>query len=158
VPVRAALRPNPPRLPLAHPYGFTRRARASRHSSSKSFKRSLGGVEAVAQIVYEIIAQTVGWHTPLDPAATESWVLLSLRHFEHTCIMPPSQVLKGLTLARERGYIVRRPAGRAYEYALHWHDEAAHTPQDGDSVSDPLLSRSLYIDTSENDDMETDTH
>ncbi len=97
-------------------------------------------------------------HTPLDPAATESWVLLSLRHFEHTCIMPPSQVLKGLTLARERGYIVRRPAGRAYEYALHWRDEAAHTPQDGDSASDPLLSGALYIDTSENDDMETDTH
>jgi hypothetical protein len=72
--------------------------------------------------------------------------------------MPPSQVLKGLILARERGYIVRRPAGRAYEYALHWRDESAHTPQGVDSVSDVLLSESLDIDTSENDGMEIDTH
>ena len=132
--------------------GFTRPRAGQPSPLFQEFQALLGWEsKAVAQIVYEIIAQTVGWHTPLDPAATESWVLLSLRHFEHICIIPPSQVLKGLTLARERGYIVRRPAGRAYEYALHWRDESAHTPQRVDSVSDVLLSESLDIDTSEND-------
>src|SRR5262249_30161860 len=131
---------------------FTRPRAGQPSQLFQEFQALLGWEsKAVAQIVYEIIAQTVGWHTPLNPAATESWVLLSLRHFEHTCIMPPSQVLKGLTLARERGYIVRRPAGRAYEYALHWRTEAAHAPQGERSGSDALLSESLYIEASENE-------
>jgi hypothetical protein len=137
--------------------GFTRPRAGQASQLFQEFQALLGWEsKAVAQIVYEIIAQTVGWHTPLNPAATESWVLLSLRHFEHTCIMPPSQVLKGLTLARERGYIVRRPAGRAYEYALHWCDETANIPPAEVSGSDALLSGRLCIDALENDALKTD--
>jgi hypothetical protein len=79
--------------------------------------------KAVAQVVYEIIDQTVGWEDPGGRGGRREWVRLSLRHFMLACAMSLSQAQNGLKTALNKGYIVRRPYMGEYEYAVKWREE-----------------------------------
>jgi hypothetical protein len=115
------LMPPPPALPAE---GFTHPTPRQPFRLAQEFKAILAQeTKAVTQIVYEIIDQTVGWGVPTPSTPQRDWAPLSLRHFAHACAMSISQVQKGIKLASEQGYIVRRPLGREFEYALRWREE-----------------------------------
>jgi hypothetical protein len=110
-------------LPLG---GFTHPENGHYLMMPKEFKAILAlETKAVAQVVYEVIDQTIGWEDPSGRGGRREWVRLSLRHFMHACSMSLSQVQKGLKTALNSGYIVRRPRQGEYEYSIRWREEEA---------------------------------
>jgi hypothetical protein len=83
--------------------------------------------KAVAQIVLEVLRQTVGW---VDPSGDRDergnrkrrlWVKLGHKHFEFIC-GSSSQAHTGLKKALNEGYIVRRPCQGGFEYTIKWRE------------------------------------
>lgn len=81
--------------------------------------------KAVAQIVLEILRQTVGW---VDPSGERDergnrrrreWVRLGHKHFEFIC-GSSSQAHTGLKKALQEGYILRQPCKGSFEYSVKW--------------------------------------
>ena len=105
-------------------YGFIHPANGHFTTVPKQFKAILAlEKKAIAQVVYEIIEQTVGWEDPKGLHGRREWAKLSLRHFQRECAMSLSQVQSGLKEALNRGYIRRRGRMGEYEYAIRWADE-----------------------------------
>jgi hypothetical protein len=116
-------------LQLLLPHGgFTHPENGYYLMMPKEFKAILAlEKKAVAQVVYEIIEQTIGWEHPHGRGGRREWVKLSLRHFQNTNGMSLSQVQQGLKTALNRGYILRRTVMGEYEYSLHWREEKSTT-------------------------------
>jgi len=75
--------------------------------------------KAVAQVVYHIICETIGWVDPHGRGGRREWVQLGLRDFEVIC-GSKSQGVAGAKAAIQKGYIIRRPYKNSYEYSLKW--------------------------------------
>ena len=88
--------------------------------------------KAVAQIVLEILRQTVGWVDAsggLDANGhrkRREWARLGHKHFEFIC-GSSSQAHTGLKKALQEGYIVRRPYHGGFEYSVKWREPDPHT-------------------------------
>jgi hypothetical protein len=125
---RRAVRPTL-ELPLE---GFTHPRDGQASKIAQEFKAVLAREsKAVAQVVYEVIDQTVGWNAVSGYEGQQEWVPLSLQHFVHACEMSISQVQKGVKTALSHGYIIRRPLrspSEGYEYAIRWRTEAPANP------------------------------
>jgi len=89
--------------------------------------------KAVAQIVLEILRQTVGW---VDPSGDRDergkrkrrlWVKLGHKHFEFIC-GSSSQAHTGLKKALKEGYILRRPCHGGFEYSVKWRNPHSFMP------------------------------
>ena len=83
--------------------------------------------KAVAQIVLEVLRQTVGW---VDPSGDRDnrgnrkrrlWAKLGHKHFEFIC-GSSSQAHTGLKKALNEGYILRRPYKGGFEYSVKWRE------------------------------------
>ncbi len=83
--------------------------------------------KAVAQIVLEVLRQTVGW---VDPSGDQDergnrkrrlWAKLGHKHFEFIC-GSSSQAHTGLKKALNEGYILRRPCHGGFEYSVKWRE------------------------------------
>ena len=104
-------------------HGFIHPANGHYLTVPKQFKAILAlEKKAIAQVVYEIIEQTVGWEDPRGLHGRREWAKLSLKHFQRECAMSLSQVQAGLKEALNRGYIRRRGRLGEYEYAIRWMD------------------------------------
>jgi hypothetical protein len=76
---------------------------------------------AVAQVIWEIMQQTIGWDTGREPGGRREWAPLSVRHFERARILSRSQAERGFKQALGKRYIERRKGGaNRYEYRLRW--------------------------------------
>ncbi len=105
--------------------GFTHPENGHFLMMPKEFKAILSlEKKAVAQVVYEIIDQTIGWEDPEGRGGRREWAKLSLRHFIIACGMSMSQVQRGLKAALNNGYIIRRPAQGEYDYSIKWRDQS----------------------------------
>lgn len=76
--------------------------------------------KAVAQVVLEIMQQTLGFYDPSSPTERREWAKLSARHFVRRCGMSHSQAKTGLKTALNLGYILRRPCANGFEYAIRF--------------------------------------
>jgi len=83
--------------------------------------------KAVAQIVLEVLRQTVGW---VDSSGDQDergnrkrrlWAKLGHKHFEFIC-GSSSQAHTGLKKALNEGYILRRPCHGGFEYSVKWRE------------------------------------
>jgi hypothetical protein len=90
--------------------------------------------KAVAQVVLEVLRQTVGW---VDPSGEKDahgrrkrrlWARLGHKHFEFIC-GSTSQAHIGLKRSLQEGYIIRRPCRGGFEYSVKWHT-GERTPSD----------------------------
>ena len=83
--------------------------------------------KAVAQIVLEVLRQTVGWVDPsgdIDERGNRKrrlWAKLGHKHFEFIC-GSSSQAHTGLKKALNEGYILRRPCKGGFEYSVKWRE------------------------------------
>src|SRR6266568_1763411 len=83
--------------------------------------------KAVAQIVLEILRQTVGWvdaSGDTDERGNRKrrlWAKLGHKHFEFIC-GSSSQAHTGLKKALNEGYILRRPCHGGFEYSVKWRE------------------------------------
>jgi hypothetical protein len=83
--------------------------------------------KAVAQIVLEVLRQTVGWVDPsgdIDERGNRKrrlWAKLGHKHFEFIC-GSSSQAHTGLKKALNEGYILRRPCTGGFEYSVKWRE------------------------------------
>ena len=93
--------------------------------------------KAVAQIVLEILRQTIGW---IDPSHEKDergrykrrqWVRLGHKHFEFIC-GSASQAYTGLKKALQEGYITRRPCKDGFEYSIKWREPRPRTSEEED--------------------------
>jgi len=79
--------------------------------------------KAVAQVVLEILRQTIGAvvYTQDGHTLRKEWAMISQRHFARAGLMTSKAALRGIQGALEKGYILRRKVGaRRYEYAIRW--------------------------------------
>ena len=85
--------------------------------------------KAVAQVVLEVLRQTVGWVDPsgetddLGRRKRRLWARLGHKHFEMIC-GSSSQAHAGLKRALQEGYILRRPCKGGFEYSVKWRDDS----------------------------------
>jgi hypothetical protein len=83
--------------------------------------------KAVAQIVLEVLRQTVGRVDPsgdIDERGNRKrrlWAKLGHKHFEFIC-GSSSQAHTGLKKALNEGYILRRPCTGSFEYSVKWRE------------------------------------
>jgi hypothetical protein len=83
--------------------------------------------KAVAQIVLEVLRQTVGWVDPsgdIDERGNRKrrlWAKLGHKHFEFIC-GSSSQAYTGLKKALNEGYVLRRPCTGGFEYSVKWRE------------------------------------
>jgi hypothetical protein len=81
--------------------------------------------KAVAQVVLEVLRQTVGWVDPSGEKDAQGrrkrrlWARLGHKHFEFIC-GSTSQAHIGLKRALQEGYIIRRPCPSGFEYSVKW--------------------------------------
>jgi hypothetical protein len=84
--------------------------------------------KAVAQVVLEVLRQTIGWVDPSGETDTQGrrkrrvWARLGHKHFEFIC-GSASQAYVGLKRALQEGYLVRRPCRDGFEYSVKWREE-----------------------------------
>jgi hypothetical protein len=79
--------------------------------------------KAVAQVVLEVLRQTIGTIVYLPDGRTshKEWALLSVRHFLRAGITSRSQAEMGIKQALKQRYILRREVGKyRFEYAARW--------------------------------------
>jgi hypothetical protein len=77
--------------------------------------------KAIAQVVYYVICETIGWVDPHGRSGRREWVQLGHRAFELIC-GSKSQGATGVKTALQKGYIVRRPCKNGYEYSIRWRE------------------------------------
>jgi hypothetical protein len=93
--------------------------------------------KAVAQVVLEVLRQTVGWVDPsgetddLGRRKRRLWARLGHKHFEMIC-GSASQAYTGLKRALQEGYILRRPCKGGFEYSVKWRDDSGPASQSED--------------------------
>jgi len=76
--------------------------------------------KAVAQVVLEILRQTIG-RVGDGQAGRQEWATISYRHFARAGLMSRSQTEFGITEALKKRYIQRRQLGaRRFEYYIRW--------------------------------------
>jgi hypothetical protein len=74
----------------------------------------------VAQVIYEVLKQTVGYAGDGEHGRRE-WVALSLRHFERRGLLGRDAAKSALDYAVKHSYLERRPHGRqGWEYKVHY--------------------------------------
>jgi hypothetical protein len=103
-------------------FGFTHPNHGHYLMAPKEFQAILAReTNAVAQVIWEIMQQTIGWDTGRETGGRREWAPLSVRHFERARILSRSQAEKGFKQALEKHYIERRKRGaNRYEYRLRW--------------------------------------
>jgi hypothetical protein len=103
-------------------FGFTHPNHGHFLMVPKEFQAILAReTNAVAQVIWEIMQQTIGWDTGRETGGRREWAPLSVRHFERARILSRSQAEKGFKQALEKHYIERRKRGaNRYEYRLRW--------------------------------------
>jgi hypothetical protein len=85
--------------------------------------------KAVAQVVLEVLRQTVGWVDPsgetddMGRRKRRLWARLGHKHFEMIC-GSASQAHTGLKRALQEGYLLRRPCKGGFEYSVKWRDDS----------------------------------
>ena len=110
------------------PDGGDHRVRRARAAALLGlFPREFGAIltletKAVAQVVYHIICETIGWIDPNGRGGRREWVQLGLRDFELIC-GSKSQGAVGAKTALQKGYILRRPYKNGFEYSLRWKEQ-----------------------------------
>jgi len=76
--------------------------------------------KAVAQVVLEILRQTIGREGD-GQGRRQEWATISYRHFARAGLMTSKAAQRGIQGALEKRYILRRKVGeRRYEYAIRW--------------------------------------
>jgi hypothetical protein len=102
-------------------YGFTHPRDSFFLMLPKEFDAILAlETKAVAQVVLEVMRETIGWYDPQGYGERREWAPLSYNHFVRKGIMAHGAAQRGMARALKRGYILRRRCGRGYEYALKW--------------------------------------
>jgi len=114
--------PNEPTLYSVQRFGFTHPSTGRFLMAPQEFQAILAlEKKAVADVIWELMKQTIGWADGRDPGGRREWARLSVRHFEREKIASRSQAEAGIKRALDKGYIERRRSGaRGYEYRLHW--------------------------------------
>ena len=88
--------------------------------------------KAVAQVVLEVMRQTIGWVDPSGDINEQGkrkrrvWAKLGHKHFEFIC-GSSSQAYTGLKKALQEGYIIRRSCMGGYEYSAKWRESHRRT-------------------------------
>src|SRR5262245_21578030 len=83
--------------------------------------------KAVANVVLEVMLQTIGWETGREPGGRREWIELTVRHFVGTRLLSRSQTERGIKRALAKGYIQRRQIRkRRFEYAIRWSSSNEH--------------------------------
>jgi hypothetical protein len=101
-------------------FGFTHPKDGSWLMAPLEFEAILAlETKAVAQVVWEVMRQTIGRQDEVTGGRRE-WVQLSSRHFERRGIMSRGAARRGLEQAVQHGYLRQRRRGRSFEYALKW--------------------------------------
>ncbi|ETX03518.1 MAG: hypothetical protein ETSY1_46950 (plasmid) [Candidatus Entotheonella factor] len=84
--------------------------------------------KACCQILFRIMRETIGQADVTKPKdefgrhPRREWAVISHQSFSAFCGMTPGQVNRGIKLALQKGYILRRKTMVGYEYALRWKD------------------------------------
>lgn len=73
----------------------------------------------VAQVVLEVMRQTIGWAGSGSHGRRE-WARISSRHVARKGLMAQQDATVALRNAVEAGYLLRRPCKNSWEYAVHW--------------------------------------
>jgi hypothetical protein len=81
--------------------------------------------KAVAQIVLEILRQTVGYYD--EKTDRREWAKLGHTHF-HKLGLSKLQTNTGLKTALQQGYIIRRKSGDGYEYSIRFAENSSEAP------------------------------
>jgi hypothetical protein len=77
--------------------------------------------KAVAQVVLEVMRETLSWYDPQGYGERREWARISSRPFVRQGIMSHSAAQRGLAQALHKGYLRRRRyERRSCEYALKW--------------------------------------
>jgi hypothetical protein len=101
-------------------FGFTHPKDGSWLMAPLEFEAILAlETKAVAQVVWEVMRQTIGRRDE-STGDRQEWVQLSSRHFERYGIMARGAARRGLDDAVQHGYLRQRRRGRSFEYALKW--------------------------------------
>ena len=75
--------------------------------------------KAVTLVVLAVLRRTMG--APGDgPQGRKEWVQLSTHALADAALMSHSAARRGLTDAVQKGYLVRRRAGKSWEYTIRW--------------------------------------
>jgi hypothetical protein len=103
-------------------FGFTHPSHSRYLMVPKEFQAILAlETKAVADVIWEVMHQTIGWASGREPGGSREWAPLTVRHFEREKIASSAQARRGLKRALAMGYIERRRSGaRRYEYRLRW--------------------------------------
>jgi hypothetical protein len=103
-------------------FGFTHPSTGRFLMAPKEFQAILAlETKAVADVIWELMQQTIAWTDGREPGGRREWARLSVRHFEREKIASRSQAEAGIKRALAMGYIERRRSGaRGYEYRLRW--------------------------------------
>lgn len=108
------------RLPEVQRKGFTHPAHGHYLMVPPEFDLVLAHEPTrVAQVILEVIRQTVGW-VGNGPGNRRLWAKLSGGHLARKGTMDRDNANKALTVAVQKGYLQRRRVGRGYEYAVTW--------------------------------------
>jgi hypothetical protein len=76
--------------------------------------------KAVAQVVLEVLRQTIG-RVGDGPDGRQEWAVISQRHFARAGLMTNMAAWRGIQEALEKRYILRRKVGaRRFEYSIRW--------------------------------------
>ncbi len=75
--------------------------------------------KAVAQIVLEIMRQTIGYYDEVNKR--RQWAKIGHTHF-YKLGLSKSQTNTGLKKSLQQGYIIRHKSGDGYEYSIHFAD------------------------------------
>jgi hypothetical protein len=109
----------------AHQFGFTHPHDGRFLMLPPEFDAILAlETKAVAQVILEVMRQTIGWGDAAGRHGRREWVKLGHKHFERIC-GSSSQAFTGLKVALQKGYVLRRPCTGGFEYAIHWREGGA---------------------------------
>jgi hypothetical protein len=75
--------------------------------------------KAVTLVVLAVLRRTMGALGD-GPQGRKEWVQLSEHAMADAALMSHSQARQGIAEAVQKGYLIRRRAGRSWEYAVRW--------------------------------------
>jgi hypothetical protein len=130
-----------PVLAWVHDHGFTHPSWGGWLQLPREFDAILAMErKAVAQIVLEIMRQTLGWVDSTGAMEDDGrrkrveWAVIDYKHFVAVCGSSSSQVRKGIEIALERRYIEREPITVALERGYISRDDLKKSAQGGGFV------------------------
>src|SRR5439155_26026678 len=93
-------------------FGFTHPSTGRFLMAPKEFQAILAlETKAVADVIWELMQQTIGWTDGRESEGGRAWARLSVRHFEREKIAPRSQAEAGIKRALAMGHIEHRRTG-----------------------------------------------